>query len=159
MDFPRIDSALATCEAHLADLNDDDPRAIEVESYLVGSLVLMIVSEYEEAIEALFSLRAAQCGDAHVIKYVQGQIAQKFRSPDLSKINETLGRFGSDYKAAFLATVDNTPLHAAWDKVLIARHAVVHKKGSLNLTLRELKEAYPQTLEVLKTLSRVLGCP
>lgn len=158
MNFPRIEAALATCEAHLAELKDDDPRAIEIESHLVASLVLVIVSEYEQAIEQLFASRATKCGDTHVINYINRQIAEKFRSPDMSKINETLGRFGTDYKAAFLGHVENTALHAAWDKVLLARHAVVHKKGALNLTFRELKQAYPETLVFIEKLSEVLGC-
>ena len=84
-------------------------------------------------------------------------LSQKFRSPDIKKINETLNTFDSSYKQSFLGAVENSPEHAAWDSLLRARHAVVHKKGNLNLTLRELKEKYPLTKQIISSVEATLG--
>lgn len=38
--------------------------------------------------------------------------------------------------------IENLLEHAAWDSLMKARHAVEHKKGSLNLTFGELIQKY-----------------
>jgi len=120
-------------------------------------LVLLIVSEYEEYLESLFVKRAALCGDGHAANFIRIALSQAFRSPDLKKINETLKRFDEGCKNAFLGAIENTVHHAAWDSLMVARHAIVHKKGSLNLTFRELKEKYPLTKEVINNVEKALG--
>lgn len=157
MDFPRIDSALKTCEEHLATLDLGGPITVELESHLVAAMTILIVSEYEDFIEASFVKRADRCGDGHVANYVRSQLARRFRSPDLGKVNDVLGYFGQDYRESFAGAVENTPEHAAWDNIMRARHAVVHKQGSLNLTFRELKQSYEQTRAVIDRLVQTLG--
>ncbi|MCF7970286.1 MAG: hypothetical protein K9L22_03855 [Methylococcaceae bacterium] len=129
----------------------------ELETYLVSGLVVLIISEYEEYLESLFIKRAEKCGDTHASNYIKIALSQKFRSPDLKKINETLKRFDSSYKEEFSSEIENSPSHAAWDSLMKARHAVVHKKGSLNLTFRELKINYSLTKEIIKRVETVLG--
>jgi hypothetical protein len=155
--FPRIDSALASCEQHLASLDSANPITIEIESGLVSYLVLVIVSEYEQFIETVFVQRANMVGDMHLSNYVRKQLSRKFRSPDLGKINETLGAFGQDYRDAFWSKIENTKPHASWDNIMKARHAVVHKEGTLNLTFRELKESYSETRTIITELIKTLG--
>ncbi|MBN3194341.1 HEPN domain-containing protein [Pectobacterium versatile] len=129
----------------------------ELETYLVAGLVVLIVSEYEEYLESIFSKRAELCGDLHAANYIKKTLSQKFRSPDLSKINETLSRFDGTYKDSFQSSIENSPEHAAWDSLMKARHAVVHKKGNLNLTFRELYQKYPLTKAVISNVESVLG--
>lgn len=157
MDFPRIDSALENCEAHLKSIDVPEPLLVELESYLVSAMTALIVAEYEQFIETLFSRRGDLCGDNHVANFVRSQIARKFRSPDLGKLNETLGWFGQDYRTNFSRANENTPEHAAWDNIMKARHAVVHRQGTINLTLRELRVSYALTKNVLDRLVLTLG--
>ena len=157
MPYQRIESAIKLCIEHVREIDTESPDIPELESYLVAGLVLLIVSEYEELIENLFIKRAAQCGDPEVVNYIRSMINQKFRSPDLSKITETLGRFGGSYKDLFSHSVFNTEDHAAWDNIMKARHAVVHKRSTLNLTLRELQWSYPKTKTVIANLEKALG--
>lgn len=117
----------------------------------------LIVSEYEEYLESLFVRRAERCGDGHVSNFVKNSLSHKFRSPDLGKINETLKRFDESYREGFTQEIENSQNHAAWDSILKARHAVVHKQGQLNLTFRELKEKYILTKEIIKSVESVLG--
>ncbi len=145
MPFQRIEDALNICEQHLGAVSDENPGRPEVESYLLAGVVLLIVSEYEELLESIFAERALECKDKQVANYIKGAISQKFRSPDFSKITETLNRFDEEYKKSFLREVENTEIHAAWDNLMKARHFFVHKKGTLNLTLHELQETYPKT--------------
>lgn len=157
MFYQRIENAIDTCSEHVSNLDPTNIKDKELETYLVAGLVVLIVSEYEDHLESVFVKRAEQCGDEHATNYIKKTLSQKFRSPDLSKINETLNRFDNSYKSSFLGAVENSPEHAAWDSLLKARHAVVHKKGSLNLTFRELKEKYPLTKQIISSVESTLG--
>jgi len=157
MHYQRIDSAISVCEQHINNLDPDNIAEKEVETYIVSGLVILIVSEYEEHLESVFCIRAEQCGDQFVSNYIKRTLSQKFRSPDLSKINETLKRFDETYRRDFMQDIENSQHHAAWDSILKARHAVVHKKGQLNMTFRELKEAYTLTKNIIVNVETVLG--
>jgi hypothetical protein len=157
MFYQRIENAIEICGRHLSSLDPTDINAKELETYIVAGLVVLIVSEYEDYLESVFVRRAEQCGDQHATNYIKKTLSQKFRSPDLSKINETLSRFDKTYKSSFLLAVENSQEHAAWDSLLKARHAVVHKKGNLNLTFRELKETYPMTKSIISEVENTLG--
>ena len=154
MIYTRIESALTVCEEHIAKLDPTDLAEKELETYIVSGLILLIVSEYEEHLESLFIRRAEACGDSSACNYIKLTLNQKFRSPDLSKIHQTLKNFDDAYLSNFKQEIENSPKHAAWDSVMKARHAVVHKKGQLNMTFRELKNIYPLTKEIIKKLSR-----
>jgi hypothetical protein len=156
MPYHRIEQALRICIQHIEQIDSDSPFLSELEAYLVAGVVLLIVSEYEDCIEKIFIKRAEKCGDISVINYVRTTIDQKFRSPDLSKVTEVLGKFGKNYKDQFSKLVLNTEAHAAWDNIMKARHAVVHKKSNLNITLRELQISFPKTKEVLSSLEAIL---
>ncbi len=157
MFYERIENAINICSVHVTHLDPTNIKDKELETYLVAGLVVLIVSEYEEYLESVFVRRAEQCGDEHATNYIKKTLSQKFRSPDLSKINETLNRFDSSCKNTFHGQIINSPEHAAWDSLLKARHAVVHKKGNLNLTLGELKTNYPLTKKVIDCVEVSLG--
>jgi hypothetical protein len=153
----RIDLAITTCEQHIKGLDPEKTLNNEIEIYLVSGLVLLIVSEYEVHLESLFIRRADMCGDSHASSYIRNSLCNFFRSPDLGKINETLKRFDESYRKIFWGKIENSPHKAAWDSLMIARHAIVHKKSTLSLTFRELKENYTLTKEVILNVERALG--
>ena len=155
--FDRIEMALLSCERHLQVLKKAEIETADIERYLVAGLVVLIVSEYEEYLERIFRGRADKCGDGHVANFIKVSISQKFRSPDLSKINETLKRFDQSCLESFSAEIENSKTHAAWDSIMKARHAVVHKKGLLNLTFRELQEKYLDSKGVMQNVQVALG--
>ncbi|MEL4363400.1 HEPN domain-containing protein [Shewanella algae] len=155
--YSRIESALNTCRSHVGRLDPTDIKDKELETYLVGGLVVLIVSEYEDYLESVFVRRAEKCGDPCATNYIKRTLAQKFRSPDLSKITNTLQLFDTAYNDEFKNEITNSPEHAAWDSLMKARHAVVHKKGALNLTFRELLENYDKTKKVIKKVESTLG--
>jgi hypothetical protein len=157
MHFQRIDNALEICSEHIRSLDPTNIKDKELETFLVAGLIVLIVSEYEEYLESLFFRRAEMCGDTHAANYIKKTLSQKFRSPDLSKINETLNRFDGTYKVSFMDNIVNSPEHAAWDSLMKARHSVVHKQGNLNLTFRELSQKYPLTKKVITNVETVLG--
>jgi hypothetical protein len=157
MYYLRIESALSICERHVKTLDPTDMADKELETYLVAGLVVLIVSEYEEYLESLFNKRAEICGDPFACNYIKLTLSQSFRSPDLQKIHQTLKKFDESYFACFKQEIENSPNHAAWDSLMKARHAVVHKKGQLNLTFHELKTNYPLTKDVIRNVESVLG--
>lgn len=157
MIFQRIEHALNLSKKHLQDMDEADFSTKEVEIYLVSGLVVLIVSEYEEYLESLFKRRADYCGDNYVKNYLKITLSQKFRSPDLSKINETLKRFDTSCKDSFFQEIENSSEHAAWDSLLKARHAVVHKKGTLKLTFNELEGIYIKTKRVISNVESAIN--
>ncbi len=171
MDFPHIDDALEVCHRHLSTLDDGLPDTVEIASLLVASIVLLIVSTYENYIAGQFAERATRSGDQHLANFVArhtarrlwspkiGKITEVRRlwSPKIGKITEVLGEFGTDYRDVFRARVENTIGHASWDNLMQARHTIVHKNSATNMTLRELQTTYKEAQDVLAVLRASLG--
>lgn len=157
MIFQRIENALNLSKTHLKEMDEADFSTKEVEIYLVSGLVMLIVSEYEEYLESVFKKRAEYCGDNYVSNYLKTTLSQNFRSPDLGKINKTLKMFDESCRNSFLQKVENSPEHAAWDSLLIARHAVVHKKGDLKLTFNELESTYNKTKKIISDVESAIN--
>src|SRR5258706_14434571 len=103
MQFPRIESALALCDAQLATPPDDPAKAVELESLLVSAAVVIIVSELEGYVIQAFETRGGKCQDEHVASFVTSNVSRRFWSPGISKINDVLGEFGADYREGFKA--------------------------------------------------------
>ena len=155
--FSTIDDQIRICEEIIRNLKENDFDISEIQYFLLKSLIVSIVSEFENYIEKIFLARANRCNDPQIINFVRNQLSQKFRSPDLKKINDTLGYFDTELKKEFLSKVENTQQHAAWDNIMKARHSIVHKQGILNITLNELFSTYPETKKVIMHLVETLS--
>jgi uncharacterized protein with HEPN domain len=156
--FPRIDNTLQTISDFLQQLHTTEPAATEISSYLTASAILTIVSEYEDYIESIFIARAAQCEDAPIVHYVRYVTTKQFRNPSIEAIKDHLSRFGDPFKNLFSRQLETESANAAaWDSLMTARHAIVHKEGSLQLTFQEVQSKYPNTLTVINCLMGVLG--
>jgi RiboL-PSP-HEPN len=155
--YLRIESALETCKNHVRSLDPTDMADKELETYLVAGLVVLIVSEYEEYLELLFGKRAEMCGDNFASNYIKKNLSKLFRNPDLNKIHNALKNFDESYLLCFRREIENSPSHAAWDSLIKARHAIVHKAGPLNLTFHELMANYPLTKDVIRNVESALG--
>jgi hypothetical protein len=154
--FARIDIQIQASAKQIKTLNKSGIDTTDIKYQFLRSLILLIVSEYETIIEKMFILRASKCKDPHLVNFIKSQIDKKFRSPDLSKISGTLGAFDSKLKEAFQKNTINLPMHTAWDNVMRARHFIVHKQGSLNLTYEELLTTYPETKKILIEIAKLL---
>ena len=162
MPFSRNDRAFELCRKHLTYLKETPdaatlPEIAEIENRFVASLTLLVISSYENHIEGLFNKRAAQCKDAHVISFIADSVSKKFRSPDLAKIYDHLKKFSSAYRADFVAKVGDSETAAAWDKVMRARHEIVHGQGVTQLTFEELYDAYKKTTQIIDELQLTLN--
>jgi hypothetical protein len=155
--FSLIESYINDAQQEITCLEGSGIDVSKLKNHYLRSLTMIIVSEYENLIEKIFYSRALKCNDAHVTNYVKHQISNKFRSPDISKINSILGFFDDSLKAAFETAVINQPMHAAWDNLLKARHFIVHKQGSLNLTYEELLKSYSLTQKVIFEIINAIG--
>ena len=72
----RIENAFETCSSHLDRLDPTNLKDKELESFLVSALVLLIVSEYEEHIEAMFIERVKRCQDEQVVNYIKNVLSK-----------------------------------------------------------------------------------
>jgi hypothetical protein len=158
LQLPRIDNALDTINRFVQQLDNSDATSAEILSYLTESVVMTIASEYEDCVEHVFVARAMQCNDALLVHYVQDTTATGFRDPTIQNIKRHLHKFGVNYVAAFAAQLEKCPDgEAAWENVMKARTTIAHKVGSLQLTFTEILRTYPDSLNVVDSLMRVLG--
>ena len=121
-------------------------------------MVVRIVSEYEAALERVFAERGHRSGDQEVGSFFARSIERRFRSPDLSKIHTMLQQMSVPLRDSFMASYSDQA-KAAWDNMMRARHAVVHRNGTLQLTLMELHHIVPLTQSVIDELLNILGTP
>jgi len=155
--FDTIDLQISDSKKEIDDYIESGYQYAEkIKHHYSRSLVLLIVSEYEVLIENVFISRASKCNDQILINYIKNQINKKFRSPDIRKINEILKAFDENFYVAFCNKINNTPSHTAWDNLLRARHSIVHKQGSLNLTYEEVVSSYQETKNILIELASLI---
>lgn len=155
--FRIIDCQISEAEKEIAEYNKLGIDVQKIKYQFLRSFVLLIVSEYENLIEKIFCIRASKCNDTQVINFVKSQVEKKFRSPDLGKINDMIGFFDNDLKQKFIAFTTTGTINSAWNNIMKARHCIVHKQGSLNLTYEELLKTYPNTQAVINELVKILG--
>lgn len=158
MSFLKITNAFRLSENFINNLDQTDINNIEIQTHIVSGLVLLIVSEYEIHFEDLFNQRASKCGDTHVCNYIKKSLSNNFRSPDLSKINETLKRFDQSYQQQIIHYQSQNPQEkSAWDTLLQARHYIVHKHGNVQVTFNELKTIYTNSKGIINAVEQILG--
>jgi hypothetical protein len=156
--FETIDLQIKDAQTEIKKYIKNNYEYLEkIKLHYLRSLVLLIVSEYEIIIEKIFILRAMACKDTMLINYIKNQMDKKFRSPDLSKIIDILGKFDDTLKISFKQKIIDTPLHNRWDNLLKARHCIVHQQGSLNITYDELILSYKETKKIIFELITLLN--
>src|SRR6266487_1275114 len=120
MNFLSIENAISSWTARKAEivaLGFNTTHLAEIENHMIRSVVLLMVSEYEEYIEKLFVKRAEKTNDQHIHRFFIKHMDTKFRSPNLAKINDMLDQMGGTYRDAFRDRVDvnNPQIKASWD--------------------------------------------
>lgn len=153
MKLPRTAEALESCKAHLkasATLNTP------VETYLVSYLLVVTYSELEDRIKAILAKRGAKSNDPYLERYLVGNHKHNTGKIRISNVTDLLARFGVDYRDSFVANVNNTSKHAAWDNIVINRHKVSHDTG-VNMTILEFETAYVGCRETLLELAKAFS--
>jgi hypothetical protein len=153
MKFPQSDNAIAVCKDHL---DRTGARGTEIESYLVGYLLVSICSEYEIRLRRILEVRATKVADRHVCSFVTHALGKIVRSIKVSEIAGTLGGFGLDYKKGFHDIIDGTTAHTAYDNIMTNRHSVAHKTGT-NITFSELEAAFKESNEIITAIAKAVG--
>lgn len=157
MSFLNITNAINTTEQFIKTLDSTDINHIEIQTHIVSGLVLLIVSEYENHFEHLFNQRASKCSDTYVCNYIRKALNNNFRSPDISKVNETLKRFDVSYQQKLLSYQDQNPqIKNSWDSLMKARHYFVHKQGNIQVTFLDLKIIYQNTIQMINAVENIL---
>ena len=91
MQFSTLDTAIKLAKRESANLAAIDPR---LQSFVAGYLVVEIISEFEQRIEAMFALRARKLGDApnakiYDLNHAQLQAAIEIHRPYQSRRERT----------------------------------------------------------------------
>ncbi len=152
--FLRLDTAVALAKKQAAALAAIDPR---LQSFVVGYLVVDIISEFEQRLEAMFALRAKKVGDVPNANFVSKMLERKFRSPEVSKIYEALKNHDAAFLAVFQAKLAGSQWKTAMDNLMTNRHCYVHKAGTPTMTLQDVEQAYNDAVLLFDALADSLG--
>jgi hypothetical protein len=153
MKFTRLDNAMDSCKKHL---DTTKTRGTEIESYIVGYMLVAICSEFEIMFNKIIEVRAKRSKDQHLCNFIKSSNRQLARSMFLGDIAGSLGRFGDDWKKAFHAAANGTPAHVGLDSIMTNRTAVAHLAGT-TMTFAELEAAYQAACGILMAIGNAVG--
>jgi hypothetical protein len=154
MRFARLESAIALAKKEAPAIAAIDAR---LQSFIVGYLVVDIISEFEQRLEAMFVLRAKKLGDAPNTNFVANTLDRTFRSPDVRKIKDALRKHDAAFLTAFDARLAGTRWDIAIGSLMTNRHCYVHKNGVPNMTVGDVEQAYNDAVLLFDALSHALG--
>lgn len=146
MRIDRIDLALTRCEAHCG---SREPIDYEVESLLTGSVLILIISEFETRFRDLILERCSSVSDESIRQYIEESIRNVLRSIGITELSGLLARFGPLHKAEFKRRLDeNQKVKAMYESMLTNRNQVAHGGGS-NATMQDVRRYYEEGHVVL----------
>lgn len=154
MQFSVLDSAIDLAKKKAVDIDAIDSR---LQSFVVGFLIVEIISTFEQRLEAMFVLRAKKLKDVPNANFVAKMLDRKFRSPDVHKINSMLRDHDPALLATFSAALAGTKWESSMNNLMLNRHFYVHKAGSATMTLREVEQAYTEAVKLFDAIARALG--
>jgi hypothetical protein len=151
--FTQLENALTVCKNHL---DNTGTRGTEIESYLVGFLLVNICSEFEIRLRKILEMRAAHPGDTYLSNFVVYASGRIIRSIKIGEIAGYLGGFGTDWKDNFHSAVKDKPPHVAYDNIMANRQLVAHVSGTM-MTFAELEAAFQEACHVLTAVANAVG--
>ena len=154
MQFSKLDTAISLAKKESAALAAIDAR---LQSFVVGYLIVDIISEFEQRLEEMFVLRAKKLGDVPNANFVAKMLDRKFRSPDVSKINEALKNHDAALLTAFEQRLSGTKWNSSMANLMLNRHYYVHKAGSPTMSLQDVEQAYNEAVKLFDALAHALG--
>jgi hypothetical protein len=154
MNFARIDTAINLADKQMGELTKIDPQ---LQAFVVGYLVLEIVSEFETRIEQMFVIRAKKTKDTPVSNFVGKMLDTRFRRPAVGKIKEFLGHFDTAMRICLETEMKGTQIESSMDSLLTNRDYYVHKEGNATLGFQGVKDAYVDAVKLFDCLAKALG--
>ena len=142
----RVDQTLELCESHLSSTS---AQGTEIEILLTRSLLVLICSEFEQAIESIIQERCSSINDIYLREFIGSCVDAVFRSVKSNEIAGLLNRFGKNYKETFKKKTDENPTAVTfYNNIVINRHSFAHAEGG-NVTFMEVKKFYEEGHVVL----------
>jgi hypothetical protein len=131
----------------------------QIDHYLLRAMVMLMVSQAEIVLEAMFCKKADITGIEEFRCLMASVMDKTFRSPDMSKIVGKLNCLSKVRGGRLTAELKKRPeVSAQWESLMTARHAIVHRTngGAVTLNWNELDKCYESYLEVLGLVSNAL---
>lgn len=156
MKFARIENAVSCCKKHLVEASGVSQIA-EVETYLVGFLLVVIYADYEMKLKKMLELRASRSGgDEAIQSFARHYIGKYSGRIYIEHLTELLKRFGVKCANQFKAEVQGKQAHTSWDNLMTNRHQLAHVTGS-SVTFSEVLTDYRESHIVLNSFGRAIG--
>jgi hypothetical protein len=122
---------------------------IELESALTCHGVVLLHSQMEQCVRNAVSVRCLRIADPKAQSFAQSIISEKTNKVGIESLNQTLNRFGKEYKEFFQKCLKESGLNAAWDSVVNHRRKVAHDGIPATLSLADLRSYYDGIRRVL----------
>jgi hypothetical protein len=121
----------------------------ELESALTSYGVVLLHSQMEQSIKKAVGLRCSRITDVEARAFANSIVEEKTGKLRIEALNQTLNRFGSNYKKNFGADLTSSGLNGSWDSIVNQRKTVAHEGTPATLSLADLRKYYSGILEVL----------
>ena len=156
MKIPEIDIAIENCQRHLT---TSKSQGSIIELYLTRYLLIFIIAQFENQIFQIIRNRV-QCkqGGQKINNYLEFNLKIYYLGIKASRLADSLGMFGEQYKTAFktkMAQTGNQNAVTAYNKLVINRHDTAHRLGS-QISFQELIKSYNEGHAVLDMLDESL---
>jgi len=149
----RAKSLLDDVNRSIKEIKSFKSVSIEEESYLAKFLVVYICGVYEEAIECIVNERIGTLNSTMMERFFVWYIDNRFRNPDISKVNGLLGQFNELWKTKINALPLST--RTAFNNFLSNKNKIAHGKPC-SVTLREVLDDYKRSKRVITTIDRIV---
>lgn len=162
LNIRHIEDAFLTCKKHrdaVSHAKMDIGLSQQIDHYLLRAMVMLMVSQAEIVLEAMFCKKADITGIEEFRCLMASVMDKTFRSPDMSKIVGKLNCLSKVRGGRLTAELKKRPeVSAQWESLMTARHAIVHRTngGAVTLNWNELDKCYESYLEVLGLVSNAL---
>lgn len=143
--FLRFAEGVIRQKSTLPDVIDVD----ELESVMTCHGVVLLHSQMEQCVRTAVSFRCNRIADVHVRSFAHSIVDEKTNKVGIAFLNQTLNRFGTDYRESFMTDLNSSGLNAAWDSVINHRKTIAHEGVPAALSLADLRTYYEGILRVL----------
>lgn len=155
MKFARIETAIALAKKETLAIAAIDPQ---LNSFVVGYLIVDVISEFEQRLEAMFVLRARKLNDGPNTNFVTSSMARRLQSPAATKIHEMLKAHHIDFYNTFATQLAPSKYMVSLSNLLTARQYFAHKQGSPPpMTLQDVEKDYLEAVKMFDALAVALG--
>jgi len=153
MKSTTAESLVNSIDSAILQINNFSHANDREKSFLALYLVVYVSGIYEEAIETIINDKVAKLGENYLSNYMQNNLAERFRNPDIANILRLLGAFDKGWKDAVKSLPDKNK--KALDNIVLYKNSLAHGTA-INLTLGDAIQYYKDSRIIIETIDATI---